>query len=166
MLYTTVYKRIHTLWQILGLMTSEKNNSYNSPLSMRLRYPNFDLYRFYYTYIHIVACSCFIQQYIKGYIPYGKYLVWWHRKKITVTILPWACVFAIQTLIYIGSIYIYTYSCLLFINRKYSNSTQCLEKLKIGKPQDLMKFPQKYGRSENSTTYCSDTVMQFIIKIR
>ena len=36
---------------------------------------------------------------------------------------------------------------------------------KIKKSQGLMKFPQKYGRPDNSTTYCSDTVMQFIIKI-
>ena len=28
--------------------------------------------------------------------------------------------------------------------------------------QGLMKFPQKYGRPDNSTTYCSDTVTQFI----
>ena len=39
-------------------------------------------------------------------------------------------------------------------------------RLKIGKPQGLMKFPQKYGKPDNSMTYCSDTVTQFIIKIR
>ena len=38
-------------------------------------------------------------------------------------------------------------------------------KLKIEKPQGLMKFQPKYGRPDNSTTYDSDTVMQFIIKI-
>ena len=43
---------------------------------------------------------------------------------------------------------------------------QYLEKLKIEKPQGLMKFPQKYGRLDNLTTYCSDIVMQFIIKTR
>ena len=41
-----------------------------------------------------------------------------------------------------------------------------LKKLKIGKPQGLLKFPQKYGKADNSMTYCSDTVMQFIIQIR
>ena len=46
------------------------------------------------------------------------------------------------------------------------NSTKYLEKLKTEKPQGLMKFPQKYGRPDNSMVYCSDTVMQFIIKIR
>ena len=40
-----------------------------------------------------------------------------------------------------------------------------LRKLKMGKPQGLMKFPQKYGRPD-ILTYCSDTVTQFIIKIR
>ena len=29
-----------------------------------------------------------------------------------------------------------------------------------------MKFPHKYGRPDNLTTYCSDTVMQLIIKTR
>ena len=38
------------------------------------------------------------------------------------------------------------------------------EKIKIGKQQGLMKYPQKYGRPGNSTTYCSDTVMLFITK--
>ena len=27
-----------------------------------------------------------------------------------------------------------------------------------------MKYPQMYGRPENSTAYCSDTVMPYIIK--
>ena len=36
------------------------------------------------------------------------------------------------------------------------NSIRFLEKLKIGKPQGLRRFPQKYGRPDNSTTYCSD----------
>ena len=27
-----------------------------------------------------------------------------------------------------------------------------------------MKYPQKYGRPRNSSTYCSDTVMPYIIK--
>ena len=39
-----------------------------------------------------------------------------------------------------------------------------LTKLKIGKQQGLMKYPQKYGRPNNSTTYCFDTVMPYIIK--
>ena len=30
----------------------------------------------------------------------------------------------------------------------------------------ILKFPQKYGRPENSTTYCSDTLTQSIIQIR
>ena len=45
------------------------------------------------------------------------------------------------------------------------NSTQFLEKLKIGKLQGLTRFPQKYGRPDNSTTYSSDTAMLSIIKI-
>ena len=45
------------------------------------------------------------------------------------------------------------------------NSTQYSEKLKIVKPQGLMKFPQKYGKPDNLMTYCSDTVLQFIIQI-
>ena len=40
------------------------------------------------------------------------------------------------------------------------------KKLKIEKPQGLTIFPQKYGRSDNSTTYYADILMQFIIKIR
>ena len=40
------------------------------------------------------------------------------------------------------------------------------EKLKIGKLQGWTKFPQKYGRPDNSTTYCSDTATQYTIKIR
>ena len=38
--------------------------------------------------------------------------------------------------------------------------------LKIGKLQGWTRFPQKYGRPDNSTTYCSDTATQYIIKIR
>ena len=38
------------------------------------------------------------------------------------------------------------------------------EKLKIGKQQGLMKYPQKYERQRNSTTYCYDTVMPYITK--
>ena len=41
-----------------------------------------------------------------------------------------------------------------------------LKKLKIGKLQGWTRFPQKYGRPDNSTTYCSDTATQYIIKIR
>ena len=41
-----------------------------------------------------------------------------------------------------------------------------LKKLKIGKLQGLTRFPQKYGRPDSSTTYCSDTEMQSIMKIR
>ena len=40
------------------------------------------------------------------------------------------------------------------------------KKLKIGKLQDWTKFPRKYGRPDNSTTYCSDTATQYTIKIR
>ena len=40
-----------------------------------------------------------------------------------------------------------------------------LKKIKIERQQVLMKYPQKCGRPENSTTYCSDTVMPYIIKI-
>ena len=40
------------------------------------------------------------------------------------------------------------------------------KKKKIGKLQGLTRFPQKYGRPDNSTTYCSDTATQSIIKIR
>ena len=39
-----------------------------------------------------------------------------------------------------------------------------LRKIKIRKQQGLIKYPQKYGRPENSTTYFSNTVMQYIIK--
>ena len=45
-------------------------------------------------------------------------------------------------------------------------STRFSEKLKIGKLQDWTKFPRKYGRPDNSTTYCSDTATQYTIKIR
>ena len=41
-----------------------------------------------------------------------------------------------------------------------------LKKLKIGKLQGWTKFPRKYGRPDNSTTYCSDTATQYTIKIR
>ena len=41
-----------------------------------------------------------------------------------------------------------------------------LKRLKIGKLQGLTGFPQKYGRPDNSTTYCPDTATQSIIKIR
>ena len=40
------------------------------------------------------------------------------------------------------------------------------EKLKIGKLLGWTKFPWKYGRLDNSTTYCSDTATQYTIKIR
>ena len=40
------------------------------------------------------------------------------------------------------------------------------EKLKIGKLQGWTRFPQKYGRPVNSTTYCSDTATQYTIKTR
>ena len=30
----------------------------------------------------------------------------------------------------------------------------------------LLYFPRKYGRPDNSTTYCSDTATQYTIKIR
>ena len=46
------------------------------------------------------------------------------------------------------------------------NSTRFLEQLKIGKLQGWTRFPQKYGRPDNSMTYCSDTAMQSKIKIR
>ena len=35
---------------------------------------------------------------------------------------------------------------------------------KKGKQQGLMKYPQKYGRQRNSTTYCSDTLMLYITR--
>ena len=44
------------------------------------------------------------------------------------------------------------------------NSTQY--KIKNRKATGLDEIPQKYGRLDNSMTYCSDTVMQFIIKIQ
>ena len=46
------------------------------------------------------------------------------------------------------------------------NSARFLEKLKIGKPQGLTRFPQKYGRPDSLPIYCSDTATQSIIKIR
>ena len=45
------------------------------------------------------------------------------------------------------------------------NSTRFLEKLKIGKLQGLTRSPLKYGRPDNSTTYCSDNATQSITKI-
>ena len=45
-------------------------------------------------------------------------------------------------------------------------STRFLEKLKKEKLQGLTRFPQKCGRRDNSTTYCSDTATQSITKIR
>ena len=44
--------------------------------------------------------------------------------------------------------------------------TRFSEKLKIGKLQGWTKFPRKYGRPDNSMTYCSDTATQYTIKIR
>ena len=41
-----------------------------------------------------------------------------------------------------------------------------LRKIKIGKLQGWTRFPQKYGRPDNSTTYCSATATQYTIKIR
>ena len=38
------------------------------------------------------------------------------------------------------------------------------EKLKIEKQEGLMKYPQKYGRPGNLTTYCSNTVMLYITR--
>ena len=49
---------------------------------------------------------------------------------------------------------------------KQLDSTRFSEKLKIGKLQGWTKFPQKYGRPDNSTTYCSATATQYTIKIR
>ena len=46
------------------------------------------------------------------------------------------------------------------------NSTRFSEKLKIGKLQGWTRFHQKYGRPDNSTTYCSDTATQYTIKIQ
>ena len=40
------------------------------------------------------------------------------------------------------------------------------KKLKIGKLQGWTRFSQKYGTPDNSTTYCSETATQSIIKIR
>ena len=39
-----------------------------------------------------------------------------------------------------------------------------LRKIKNRKATGLMKYPKKYGRSGNLMTYCSDTVMPYIIK--
>ena len=41
-----------------------------------------------------------------------------------------------------------------------------LRKIKNRKATGLDEIPQKYGRPDNSTTYCSDTATQSIIKIR
>ena len=41
-----------------------------------------------------------------------------------------------------------------------------LRKIKNRKAAGLDEIPQKYGRPDNSTTFCSDTVMQYIIKTR
>ena len=41
-----------------------------------------------------------------------------------------------------------------------------LRKIKSGKAAGLDEIPPKYGRPDNSTTYNSDTVTPFIIKIR
>ena len=41
-----------------------------------------------------------------------------------------------------------------------------LRKIKNRKAAGLDEIPLKYGRPDNSITYCSNTVMQFIIKIR
>ena len=38
------------------------------------------------------------------------------------------------------------------------------EKFKIGKLPVLMKYPQKYRRQENLTTYCSDIATPYITK--
>ena len=40
-----------------------------------------------------------------------------------------------------------------------------LRKIKNRKAAGLDEIPQKYGRPDNSTTYCSDNATQFIIKI-
>ena len=41
-----------------------------------------------------------------------------------------------------------------------------LRKIKNRKDAGLEIFPQKYGRPDNLTTYCSDTATQYTIKIR
>ena len=41
-----------------------------------------------------------------------------------------------------------------------------LRKIKNRKLQGWTKLPRKYGRPDNSTTYCSDTATQYTIKIR
>ena len=41
-----------------------------------------------------------------------------------------------------------------------------LRKIKNRKAAGLDEFPRKYGRPDNSTTYCSDTATQYTIKIR
>ena len=54
----------------------------------------------------------------------------------------------------------------LDIKQRRTRLGSYLEKLKIGKLQGLTRFPQKCGRLDNSTTYCSDTATQSITKIR
>ena len=44
------------------------------------------------------------------------------------------------------------------------NSTRYWEKLKIEKAAELDVILQKYGRPDNSTIYCAETVMTYIIK--
>ena len=41
-----------------------------------------------------------------------------------------------------------------------------LRKIKNGNAAGLDEIPQEYERPGNSTTYCSDTIMQYIIKIQ
>ena len=41
-----------------------------------------------------------------------------------------------------------------------------LRKIKNRKAAGLDEIPQKYGRPDDSTTYCSDTATQFIIKLQ
>ena len=40
------------------------------------------------------------------------------------------------------------------------------KKIKNRKAAGLDEIPRKYGRPDNSTTYCSDTATQYTIKIR
>ena len=41
-----------------------------------------------------------------------------------------------------------------------------LRKIKIDKEQGSINYPQKYGRPDNSMTYCTDTVMPYIVNPR
>ena len=50
------------------------------------------------------------------------------------------------------------------VSLRKKNLTQYKEKLKIGKLQGLMKYPQKYGRQGNSMAYCSDTATSYITR--